>query len=109
ATATTAAPTTAAPTTAAPATATPTTSAPITAVPTTIRGPFGDIVGQPVAQPTNAQGAAAFALQAHKLPAAIANDDTPTYFYAQWLRLLTPLTTNQVLASANGYVIDAGQ
>jgi hypothetical protein len=84
------------------------TAAPTTEpVPTTVKGPFGDVVGQPVAQPTTAQGATVFALQARKLPADIANSLTPTFFYAQWLRLVAAPTSNPVVASADGYVIDA--
>lgn len=75
--------------------------------PSTVLGPFGNVVGQPVTVATNSQSAVALALQARQLPGSIADVDTPTYFYAEWLRLTGGSPTTAVIASANGFVIDA--
>lgn len=105
---TTVAPSTTAVESTSPTDATTTSPATTEPPPTTVLGPFGDEVGAIVEQPTTAQGATVFALQARRLPSEIANVDTPTFFYAQWLRLATPAATSPITASASGYVIDAG-
>jgi serine/threonine protein kinase len=85
-----------------------TVSPDITSVtPSTVLGPFGNVVGQPVTQATNSQAAVALGLQARQLPGAIADTGTPTYYYAEWLRLTGGRPTTPVVASANGFVIDA--
>ncbi|MCU1502086.1 MAG: hypothetical protein JWM12_1440, partial [Ilumatobacteraceae bacterium] len=103
------APATIAPRTTAPSptVAPPTLAPPTLAPPTTVLGPFGDVVGQPVAEPATPQAATAAALQARQPASSVADADTPAWFYAEWLNLggRTPATPATV--SADGYHIDA--
>ncbi|MFT3852591.1 MAG: hypothetical protein QM733_07635 [Ilumatobacteraceae bacterium] len=68
---------------------------------------FGDVVGQPVISPANPEGQAALALQQRRPPAEVAVPDTPASWYAEWLRLTTPAPAGPVLATNDGYAIDA--
>ena len=69
---------------------------------------FGDVVGQPVTEPASAEGRAAVGLQQRRAPAEVAAVDTPAAYYAQWLRLTTPVPATPVVATGDGYAIDAG-
>lgn len=84
-----------------PPTEPPTSAAPVLSL-------FGDVVGQPVTAPANPEGRAAVALQQRRPPAEVAAPDTPASWYAEWLRLTTPVPTTPVLATNDGYAIDAG-
>ncbi len=80
--------------------------------PTTAPAPslndFGDIIGQPVVEPQSAPGRAAVALQERLPPVDFTDDGTPAAFYAEWLRLTTVTPSTPVVATADGYSIDAG-
>ena len=113
--ASTVAPTTTAPS---PPPATPATTEAATTVATTAPAPappapapvnqYGDLVGQPITQPQNPEGIAAMALQERLPPNEVADADTPIAYYAEWLRLTTSTPDVPVVASAEGYLIDAG-
>ena len=70
--------------------------------------PYGDIPGRVITDPASVQGQAAVALQARSVPDTVAGADTPAWFYAEWLRLVTAKPTAPVVATNDGYAIDAG-
>jgi tRNA A-37 threonylcarbamoyl transferase component Bud32 len=91
-------------------TTTTTTTVPTTTVPPTVAPPtnlYGDVVGQPITDSSTPTRAVARSLQARTIDLGAIAAGSPLYFYAQWLRLTTPVPADAAVATATGYRITA--
>lgn len=85
-----------------------TTPAPATTAPVVI-GPFGFPVGSSVASGTGPESSYALHVQGRTLPDDVVVPGSPAALYAQWISATAGATTDDVIATANGFRVVVDQ